>query len=48
MVRDLGNLRFPSVMIAISMSIVFGLVASALHKRDQEIMAARRATPATA
>ena len=48
MVRDLGNLRFPSLMIAISMSIVFALVASALHKRDQEIMAARRAAPATA
>ena len=48
MVRDLGNLRFPSLMIAISMSIVFALVANALHKRDQEIMAARRAAPATA
>ena len=48
MVRDLGNLRFPSVMIAISMSIVFALVANALHKRDQEIMAARRPAPATA
>ena len=48
MVRDLGNLRFPSLMVAISMSIVFALVANALHKRDQEIMAARRAAPATA
>ena len=48
MVRDLGNLRFPSLMVAISMSIVFGLVANALHRRDQEIMAARRAAPATA
>ena len=48
MVRDLGNLRFPSLMVAISMSIVFALVANALHKRDQELMAARRAAPATA
>jgi hypothetical protein len=48
MIRDLGNLRFPSLMVAISMSIVFGLIANALHRRDQEIMAARRAAPATA
>lgn len=48
MVRDLGNLRFPSLMVAISMSIVFALVANALHRRDKEVMAARRATPATA
>ena len=48
MVRDLGNLRFPSLMVAISMSIVFALVANALHRRDREIMAARAAAPATA
>ena len=48
MVRDLGDLRRPSLLIAISMSIVFALVANALHRRDQEIMAARRAAPATA
>ena len=48
MVRDLGNLRFPSLMVAISMSIVFGIIANALHRRDKEIMAARRAAPATA
>lgn len=46
MVRDLGNLRFPSLMVAISMSIVFGLVVSALHRRDKELMASRAATPA--
>jgi hypothetical protein len=39
MVRDLGNLRQPSAMVALSMSIVFGLVAWALHRRDKEIMA---------
>jgi hypothetical protein len=48
MVRNLGNLRFPSMMVAISMSIVFSLIANALHRRDKELMAARRATPATA
>jgi hypothetical protein len=48
MVRDLGNLRFPSLMVAISMSIVFAIVANALHRRDKEVMAARRAAPATA
>lgn len=44
MVRDLGNLRFPSLMVAISMSIVFLLVVSALHRRDKELMASRAAT----
>jgi hypothetical protein len=48
MVRDLGNLRFPSLMIAISMSIVFGIVANALHRRDKEIMAAKAGAPAAA
>ncbi|HUP87180.1 MAG TPA: hypothetical protein VM143_16115 [Acidimicrobiales bacterium] len=48
MVRDLGNLRFPSLMVAISMSIVFAIIANALHRRDKEIMAARRAAPAIA
>jgi hypothetical protein len=47
MVRDQGNLRFPSMMVALSMSIVFVLIASALHRRDTEIMAAR-ARPAAA
>ena len=48
MVRDLGSLRKPSLLIAISMSIVFALVASALHRRDKEIMAARAGAAATA
>ena len=48
MVRDLGFLRQPSLLIAISMSLVFGIIANALHRRDKEIMAARRAAPATA
>ena len=48
MVRDLGNLRYPSFLIAISMTIVFGLVANALHRRDKEIMAARAGATARA
>lgn len=48
MVRDLGSLRYPSFLIAVSMTIVFGIVANALHRRDKEIMAARAAAPATA
>jgi hypothetical protein len=46
MERDQGNLRLPSTGVAVSMSIVFALVARALHRRDKEIMAARQAAPA--
>ena len=46
MLRDLGNVRLPSTGVAVSMSIVFGLVVVALHRRDKELMAARRAAPA--
>lgn len=48
MVRDLGSLRKPSLLIAISMSIVFGIIANALHRRDKEIMAAKAGAPAAA
>ena len=48
MVRDLGSLRKPSFLIAISMTLVFGVVANALHRRDKEIMAARAGATATA
>jgi hypothetical protein len=48
MVRDQGFLRKPSLMVAISMSIVFAIIATSLHRRDKEIMAARRTAPATA
>jgi hypothetical protein len=48
MVRDLGNLRQPSFLIAVSMTIVFGLVVNALHRRDKEIMAARAGATASA
>ncbi|MBW3649027.1 MAG: hypothetical protein KY458_00515 [Actinobacteria bacterium] len=48
MVRDLGRLRFPSTMVALSMTIVFMIVCNALHRRDKQVMAARAALePAT-
>jgi hypothetical protein len=39
MVRDLGALRLPSVTVAISMAIVFGLTCNALHRRDKAVAA---------
>jgi hypothetical protein len=48
MIRNQGFLRKPSLMIAIAMSIVFAIVANALHRRDKETMAARRTAAATA
>jgi hypothetical protein len=47
MVRNQGDLRLPNIGVAISMTIVFGLIANALHRRDKQIMALRSA-PATA
>ena len=47
MIRDLGNLRFPSFMVALSMTILFAVICNALHRRDKEIWAAK-ATPAPA
>ncbi len=48
--RDLGSVRFPQVMTAISSGIVFAVVCHALHRRDKRIMALRAAgiAPATA
>lgn len=48
--RDLGSVRFPQVMIALASAIIFGLTCLQLHRRDKQIMAARAAglTPATA
>ena len=41
MVRDLGSLRFPPFLIALSSLLVFGVTCSALHERDKEIMRLR-------
>ncbi len=42
-VRDLGSLRFPPVMVAVAAGLVFGVSCYWLHKRDQEIWAADEA-----
>ena len=39
MVRDLGSIRFPPFVIAISSGIIFGIVCNVLHRRDKEIWA---------
>ena len=41
MIRDLGALRKNSVILTISMGILFGVICNALHRRDKEIHAAR-------
>ncbi len=43
MVRDLGNVRFPPFMLMVSSTVIFGVLASVLHRRDREVMAARAA-----
>ena len=43
MVRDLGSIRFPPFVIALSSGIVFGIVCNVLHRRDKEIWAKRAA-----
>jgi hypothetical protein len=43
MVRDLGSLRFPPFVIALSSLVIFGIVCNVLHRRDKEIWAARAA-----
>lgn len=51
MLRDLGNLRQPSALFAFAFSVLFAVTCLALHRRDQQVAAARAArtaTPATA
>jgi hypothetical protein len=51
MVRDLGSLRFPPVVVAISFGLIFFVSCYWLHQRDKQIWAARAAgepTPAPA
>ena len=43
MVRDLGSIRFPPFVIALSSGIIFGIVCNVLHRRDKEIWAKREA-----
>lgn len=37
MIRDLGNVRQPSAILAVSMGILFAVCCYVLHKRDQEL-----------
>jgi hypothetical protein len=51
MVRDLGSLRFPPVVIALCFGTIFGVSCYWLHQRDKQIWAAKAAgepVPATA
>src|SRR5205807_7227282 len=43
MVRDMGSIRFPPFVIAMSSLIIFGIVTNVLHRRDKEIWAAKQA-----
>jgi hypothetical protein len=47
MERDLGDRRFPGIMLTISSGIMFGVLCSTLHRRDQRVAAARGLLPAT-
>jgi hypothetical protein len=48
MIRDLGSLRFPQTVLAVSSLLIFGLTTYTLHRRDKEIMALRQQQPAPA
>lgn len=48
MVRNLGNLRYPSFIFAVASTLLFALVAYLLHDRDRKLMAARSLATATA
>ena len=41
MVRDLGSLRFPPLVVALAAGTIFGVTCYVLHQRDKEIMAQR-------
>jgi len=41
MLRDLGSLRQPPIIITITSLLIFGITCNALHRRDKEIMEAR-------
>lgn len=41
MVRDLGSVRRPPMIIAFFFTLLFAIICNALHRRDKEIMALR-------
>ena len=48
MIRDLGNLRLPQLILAAVSLLIFGISCYVLHVRDKEIMALRQQQPAPA
>jgi hypothetical protein len=48
MVRDLGSLRFPPFVVALSSLTIFAICCFWLHQRDKAIWAAKAAEPAMA
>ena len=48
MVRNLGNLRQPSMFFGLANTIAFIVLCIVLHRRDKQIMAQRAAAPAAA
>lgn len=47
MQRDLGDVRFPAAMLTIFSGIMFGVLCSMLHRRDQRVAEVRGLVPAT-
>jgi hypothetical protein len=43
LLRDLGSLRFPPFVVAVTSFIVFGILCYWLHERDKQLMATRAA-----
>jgi hypothetical protein len=41
--RDLGSVRQPQMVVAVSMGLVFLILCNALHRRDKEIWARQAA-----
>jgi hypothetical protein len=48
MVRDVGSLRQPNIMIALASLLIFSVCCAYLHKRDKEIMRRRALEPVAA
>ena len=47
MQRNLGDVRFPAAMLTIFSGIMFGVLCSMLHRRDERVAEARGLVPAT-
>ena len=45
MERDLGDVRFPAAMVTIFSGIMFGVLCSMLHRRDQRVAEVRSLVP---